>query len=126
MLRATHSALKSGGRLGFYVIAAAEGIDETGRELLARRDGNDHVEAPSPYGTLLSHAGFGDIEVIDVTEDFAETVRAWKEAWEAEAPSLIEVFGEAEFARKIENRSYDIAHIEQGLLRRFGVFGVKV
>jgi len=125
VLRAIRAALRPGGRLGFYVIATAEGITDTDRALLARRDGNDHVEAAFPYDRMLSETGFGDVEVTDVTTAFAETLEAWKREWEAEAVSLAAVFGEAEFLRKLENRSLDIEHTRTGLLRRFRVLAVK-
>lgn len=124
MLRALHSALKPDGRLGLYVIATSEAITETDRALLARRDGNDHVEAPLPYDEMLSQAGFVDIDLTDVSAEFVNTLAGWKREWEAEADSLIEVFGEAEFTRKLENRRLDIAHTEAGLLRRYRVYGV--
>lgn len=124
MMRAIHRALKPGASICFYVIAA-EGLSDADRGRLARRDGNDHVESPLPYDVLMTQAGFVDVDVVDVTSPFLETLRSWKREWESEADSLIELFGEEEFSRKINNRVLDIADTENGLLRRYQVYGAR-
>ncbi len=123
MLRATHSVLKSGAPNCFYVISTREGLTDLDRRRLAEREGNEHVETPSPYEHLMEAAGFVDIDVTDVTAEYIETITAWKEEWEAEADALIGLLGEQEFSRRIHNRILDIANAEDGLLRRFRVFG---
>lgn len=125
MLRATYQALKPGGRNCYYVIATKDGLLSVDRAQIAKRDGNEYVESPAPYGRLMEEAGFEDIEVFDVSKEFLETIAAWKREWEAESDSLIELLGEEEFSRKIHNRELDLASAEAGLLKRFRVFGRK-
>lgn len=125
MLRATWSILKPGAPNCFYVITNAEGLTDAGRERLAERDGNDHVEAPIPYDVLMRQAGFVDIQLTDVTTPYIETVIGWKRAWEDDSDAFIELVGEEEFLRRIHNRDLDIANAEDGLVRRYRVYGSK-
>ena len=125
MLRATYRALKPGGRNCFFVIATKVDLSHSDRAKIRKRDGNEHVESPAPYGRLMEEAGFADLEVLDVSKEFLGTIAAWKREWEAEADSLIELLGEEEFSQKIHNRELDLASAEAGLLKRFRVFGVK-
>lgn len=125
MLRATYQALKPGGRNCYYVIATKEDLSPADRAQIAKRDGNEYVESPTPYRRLMEQSGFAEVEVIDVSEEFVETIAAWKRQWEAEADSLIGLLGEEEFSRKIHNRVLDLASAEEGLLKRFRVSGRK-
>ncbi len=125
MLRATHSVLKSGAGNCFYVISTKPGLTDADRRRLAKREGNEHVESPVPYGQLMRETGFIDVEVSDVTPDYIVTIRAWKSEWEADSDPLIELFGEEEFSRRIHNRILDISNAEDGLVQRFRAFGVK-
>ena len=124
-MRATRSVLKPGASNCFYVITTADDLNETDRERLAQRDGNEHVESPVPYDMLMEEAGFVDIEVTDVTSQYIKTLSGWKSEWEAAANAFIDLVGKKEFARRIRNRNLDIASTADGLLRRFRVYGVK-
>jgi len=124
-MRATRSVLKPGASNCFYVITTADDLNETDRERLAQRDGNEHVESPVPYDMLMEEAGFVDIEVTDVTSQYIKTLRGWKSEWEAAANAFIDLVGKKEFARRIRNRNLDIATTGDGLLRRYRVYGVK-
>lgn len=125
MLRATDSVLKPGAPNCFYVITTAGNLTDADRDRLAKREGNEHVESPVPYNVLMERAGFADIELTDVTIQYVETLKGWKRAWEADAAALIELVGEEEFARRLHNRTLDIANAEDGLVRRYRVFGTK-
>lgn len=125
MLRATHSVLKPEAPNCFYVITDAGNLTDADRERLAKREGNEHVESPGPYNVLMEQAGFADIELTDATLQYVETLREWKQAWEADAEALIGLVGEEEFARRLHNRTLDIANAEDGLVRRYRVYGTK-
>lgn len=125
MLRATWSVLKPGAPNCFYVITNAESLTDAGRKRLAEREGNDHVESPVPYDVLMRQAGFVDIQLTDVTTPYIETVIGWRRAWEDDADAFIELVGEEEFLRRIHNRDLDIANAEDGLMRRYRVYGSK-
>ena len=125
MMRAINSVLKPNGRHCFYVITTPQALTDADRRRLTLRDGNDYVESPIPYDTMMSTAGFVDVEVVDVTAEYLETLHAWKREWLAEADALIELLGDEEFDRRITNRTYDIENAEAGLNMRYRCFGVK-
>ena len=124
-MRATHSVLKPGAANCFYVITTAENLSAAERERLARRDGNEHVESLVPYDVLMEEAGFIDVELTDVTSQYAKTLIEWKREWEGDADAFIELVGEQEFVRRINNRNLDIVNTADGLLQRYQVYGVK-
>lgn len=125
MLRATYSVLKPEARNCFYVITNAQELTDEERERLAERDGNEHVESPVPYDALMQEAGFVDIQVTDLTSAYLETLKRWKQAWEADADALIELVGEEDFLRRMHNRKVDIANVEDGIVRRCQVYGIR-
>ena len=124
-MRATLSVLRPGAPNCFYVIASAENLTDKDREQLAERDGNEHVESQMPYDMLMEQAGFVDVELTDVTSQYAETLMGWKREWEAEADAFIDLVGQKEFIRRVHNRDLDIAAVFDGLLSRYRVYGVK-
>ena len=124
-MRATHSVLKPGAANCFYVITTAENLSAAERERLARRDGNEHVESRVPYDVLMEEAGFIDVELTDVTSQYTKTLIEWKREWEGDADAFIELVGEQEFVRRINNRNLDIVNTADGLLQRYQVYGVK-
>lgn len=124
-MRATISVLKPGAPNCFYVITSAENLTDADRARLAQRDGNEHIESPVRYDVMMEEDGFTDVELVDVTPQYSETLKAWKREWEADADAIIELIGGEEFARRMRNRSLDIAHAADGLLFRYRVFGIK-
>ena len=124
-MRAAQSVLKPGAPNCFYVITSAEDLTDEDRERLAQRDGNDHVESRVPYDVLMEKAGFIDIDLTDVTSQYAKTQLGWKREWEADADLFIELVGQEEFERRMRNRNLDIASTADGLLHRYRVYGVK-
>ncbi len=124
-MRATFSVLKPGARHVFYVITTTEGLTHTDRARLAQRDGNEYVESAVGYDLLMSESGFVDIELVDVTPQYLETAKSWKMAWEEDAESFVALLGEEDYRTRMRNRSLDIAHAEDGLVKRYLVSGVK-
>lgn len=124
-MRAINSVLKPKGRHCFYVITTPQDLTDADRRRLALRDGNDYVESAVPYDSMMRTAGFVDVELTDVTAQFAETLQAWKREWLAEADALVRLLGEEEFNRRITNRTYDIENVDAGLNMRLRCFGVK-
>ncbi|MFV1961475.1 MAG: hypothetical protein ACC658_06545 [Acidimicrobiia bacterium] len=124
-MRATRSVLRPDAPNCFYVIAGAEDLTDKDRERLAVRDGNEHVESQVPYDMLMEKAGFVDVDLTDVTAQYAETLMGWKREWEADADAFIDLVGKKEFIRRTRNRDLDIAAVSDGLLRRYRVYGVK-
>lgn len=124
-MRAIYSTLKPRGRHCYFVIGTDGALSDRERERLALRDGNDYVESPIPYDTLMEQAGFVDFSMIDVSAEYAETLRAWKRAMLADADAFKDLLGEEQFERRLQNRTYDIEHVEDGLTRRWRCSGAK-
>ena len=124
MLRATRQVLKPGAPDCFFVMSNARPLTDVDRDQLALRDGNEHVVAPEPYDVLMEKAGFDQIDVTDVTAQYAETLEDWKREWIAGEEALTELVGAEDYARRLRNRDLDIANVADGLLARYRVFGV--
>ena len=107
------------------MITTPEHLTDADRQMIERRDGNDFVESDVPYDKLMRTAGFVDVEMVDVTPGFLETLRSWKQAWLEDSDALTELLGEEDFERRLVNRSYDIENAEAGLNPRYRCFGVK-
>lgn len=125
MLRATYSVLKRGASNCFYVITNAEDLTDVDRGRLLDRNGNEHVESPAPYDVLMRKVGFVNIQLTNVTSAYIETLKEWKQAWEADAPGLIDLVGEEDYSLRMHNRTLDIANAEDGIVRRYQVYGTK-
>lgn len=67
---------------------------------------------------MLSRAGWKIIEQVDVTQDYAETVRRQLRAYESRAKLAGEVFGVSEFEGRLTSKREYIQAIDEGLLRR--------
>jgi hypothetical protein len=67
---------------------------------------------------LLAAAGFVDVEEIDFTGEFLQTVRRWlRHARELE-PGLRRTLGDEAFDEQFTNRTDMLVAIEAGLLKR--------
>lgn len=124
-MRAIYSVLKPGGRHCYFVIGTDGALGDLERGRLALRDGSEFVESPIPYDMLMEQAGFIDVETVDVSAEYAETLHAWRRTMLADAETLNDLLGESEFERRLQNRTYDIEHVEDGLTRRWRCSGVK-
>jgi hypothetical protein len=72
---------------------------------------HDHV-------SMLSTAGFRDIEETDVTTDYLRAVRAWFDEASAREQELRAVIGDVLFEERQSDRRIQTSAIEGGLLRR--------
>lgn len=73
------------------------------------------------YPTLLTSAGFGEVEQIDVTDDYRTTLERWLRHARRLGGALAALEPAGCFAERIEERETTRAAVAQGLLRR-GLF----
>jgi len=72
----------------------------------------------STNARLLRSAGFSNIDIVDVTGEYAETLRAWLAAWGAREQQMRDVFGDTDFDRRVANRLGALDAVERGILER--------
>lgn len=118
MLRECHRVLKPWGRMAFFVIHLAPGLAPSDRRR-AIDVGPPAVDTRGrDYVSLLESAGFGDVELVDVTSTYQATLRAWLGQARAMAGDLAIAEPAGAFAQRVAERTASSAAVELGLLRR--------
>ena len=109
--------LRPGGRTAFFTIEPAAGLSEAAVER-AVAAGPPQVRVDGDHPTMLTDAGFTDIEAVDVTAAYHETQLAWHDRWAARKDDVVDVVGEQLYDERQAERRSTLAAIEEGLLRR--------
>lgn len=124
MLRACGRVLKRGALLSFFVVAVADGLSaqDTARAIGA---GPEFVDAESAYPLLLAAAGFDNVELVEVTDEYAATLSDSIRARDAESAELEDLLGADEFAESQSSRGQELAAVHDGLLRRYLILAVR-
>jgi SAM-dependent methyltransferase len=117
VLAESRRVLRRGGGMCFAVIAVPDGLDRAAHAD-AVDNGPPHVEAGPGYPALLSAAGFTDIAVSDVSEEFLGTSMAWAREWDAEREALRPLVGPDVYAERQATRKRANRAIADGLLQR--------
>jgi hypothetical protein len=112
--------LRPGGRIAYTTIFVAPDLSPAQRRR-AQRSGPRAVASRSDQRPLLISAGYVDVEMIDLSAEFATTARAWLERWEANAEELSALDSPGAFAQRQHERQVQQRAIDDGLLRR-GLF----
>ena len=120
MLRALQRLLRPSGRIAYTTIHVPPNLPPAARRR-ARRAGPRAVASRSGQAQLLRSAGFVEIDVLDVTDEFAATARGWLEEADRHADALASLEAPGRFAQRQRERRMLLAAIEDGLLRR-GLF----
>jgi hypothetical protein len=112
--------LRPGGRIAYTTIFVAPGLTPAQRRR-AQRSGPRAVASRTDQRQLLVSAGYVDVEMIDLTAEFATTARAWLEAWEANMDELTAFESREAIADRQRERWVQQRAIDDGLFRR-GLF----
>ncbi len=108
----------------FFVVAPAAGLSS--REIeLAVEAGPPHVEAGPGYAVLLKQAGFANVEIVDVTDEYALTLSRSIRVRETEATQLEDLVGVDVFTEGQAGRRQQLAAVDNGLLERHLVSAVR-
>ena len=124
MLRASHRVLKPGGTTTFAVIAIGDDLNGEKREE-GIASGPPHVDADLTYPDLMRAAGFEHVEATDLTTEYLETLKAWRDEWVTESVELKLIVGEDDYHERQANRMRAIRAAQNGLLRRYLITGVR-
>jgi hypothetical protein len=120
VLRALKQLIRPGGRIAYTTIFVTPGL-EPKRRRRAQRSGPRAVASRSGQRRLLASAGFTEIDVVDLTTEWASTARGWLDGWSANEAELTALDSAATFAQRQRERRTQLHAIEDGLLRR-GLF----
>jgi hypothetical protein len=112
--------LRPGGRIAYTTIYVAPDLSPAQRRR-AQRSGPRAVATPTDQRQLLISAGYVDVQMIDLTAEFAATARAWLEGWAANAEELSALDTPGAFEERQHERQVQQRAIDDGLLRR-GLF----
>jgi len=104
--------------MSFLVIVAADGLsaEETRR---VKDVGPEHITPGDGYGGLLEDAGFMDLDIVDVTEDYLAAQAAWIGEWKAERSDFEQLLGVKEYAERHARDQGALAAGRAGLMRRY-------
>jgi ubiquinone/menaquinone biosynthesis C-methylase UbiE len=109
--------VRPGGKMVFTVIFIAPDLPP-GDYRQAVAFGPPCIEAPATYPAMLRQAGWDIIEHVDLTPDYAASVRHQLRQEETHATELRELLGKVAYSEKLTRRRGALDAIERGLIRR--------
>lgn len=117
MLQACRRVAREGARMGFSVIAPASSLSPSARQI-AIESGPEFVDVDGDYALLLEQSGWSVQERMDVTAEFAKSMRTTLEGMKLGVGELTKVLGADEFSERVIRRQATLAAVDQGLLKR--------
>lgn len=117
VLRECRRAIRDEGRMAFTVIYLATGLSEAER-IEAVAAGPRFVETEMPYDAMLTNTGWHLVSRLDLTADFARSMRRMVDAQEAHAEQLKALSGETAFAEGLARARQKLPAVERRLLER--------
>jgi hypothetical protein len=103
--------------MAFLTIEPAAGLSAADIER-AVDAGPPEVRVDGDHETVVTHAGFIDMEAFDLTAAYHETQLAWMDRWSDREDDLVRLLGEDLYDERQEERRRTLAAIDEGLLQR--------
>jgi hypothetical protein len=113
--------LKPMGRTAYLSIIVAPGLTKSAHRRAVRL-GPRAIASTRPLDALMSSAGFVDVDVTDVTQDFLDTARGWNREFRRHERELRGILGH-ELDEIQSHCRARIRGVREGLLRRVLVSG---
>jgi len=110
--------------MAFQVIHTVPELSDRERRR-AHRSGPWAVSSRHAPDELMRRSDFVDVGVVDQTEQFRTTAAAWIREWESHRRELVALHGQAEFDTRQRKRNVQLQAIDDGLLRRSLVYGLR-
>ena len=117
MLQACRRVARTGARMVFSVIAPAPSLSVSERRI-AIESGPEFVDVDCDYALLLEQSEWCVQERVDVTAEFAQSLRTSLDGMKLRIEALTEVLGVDEFSERTTRRQATLAAIDRGLLKR--------
>jgi SAM-dependent methyltransferase len=117
MLQACRRVAREGARMVFSVIAPASSLSPSERQI-AIESGPEFVDVDGDYAVLLEQSGWSVQERVDVTAEFAKSIRTSVEGMKLGVGALTKVLGADEFSERVTRRQRTLAAVDQRLLKR--------
>jgi hypothetical protein len=117
VLRACRRILVPGGRTAFFTILISPGLSRRDQRRAVRL-GPRAVASNRVQSELVTAAGFVEVDEIDFTDEFLETVRRWLRFSRELETTLRRTLGDDAFDQQLSDRTDMVVAIEAGLLRR--------
>jgi len=117
VLRATKRALKPGGRTAFFTIYVPNDVPRTARQR-AKGAAPKYGRSRTTHTQLMRSADFVDIDEIDYTDQYHETLRAWHDHSAERSAELVALWGNTLFTERQADRRSSIEAVEAGWQRR--------
>ena len=117
MLQACRRVARIGARMVLSVIAPAPSLSASERQV-AIESGPPFVDVDRDYALLLEQSGWRVQERIDVTTEFAQSIRTWLEGMKTRAEALTKVLGVDDFSERVIRKQATLVALDQGLLKR--------
>lgn len=102
--------------MAFLTIVVAPGLSKRDHRIAVRL-GPSGVTMRRPIEELVSQAGFTEIEVVDVSDDFLRAARGWLDELVAHQDDLRPTLGD-ELEERIHDSRDKVRGVEEGLLQR--------
>jgi len=118
MLHECRRVARPGARMEFSVISLARQPADDSELRLLQQSGPPYPDAKADYAVLLGEAGWGVIERIDVTSEFARCMDILLNELHARRDTFVELLGEQDCAERMIHRRSTRAAISAGLLQR--------
>jgi hypothetical protein len=117
VLRACRRILVPRGRTAFFTILTSPGLSRRDQRRAVRL-GPRAVASNRVQSELVTAAGFVEVDEIDFTDEFLETVRRWLRFSRELETALRRTLGDDAFDQQLSDRTDMVVAIEAGLLRR--------
>jgi ubiquinone/menaquinone biosynthesis C-methylase UbiE len=118
MLEECRRIAATGARMTFFVIEPAPDLSDADHER-AIEAGPPFVDLNGTYSELLEQSGWQQLERIDITETFAETLQKEAAGIKKHAVALEEALGTEEFGEMLESSDTGVATVTERILQRF-------
>jgi SAM-dependent methyltransferase len=118
MLHECRRVARPSARMEFSVISLARKPTSDHERRLLQQSGPPYLDAEAGYAALLAEAGWGVLERIDVTAEFARCIDILLEESHARSQELLELLGEKDYAERMLRRQSTQVAVSCGLLQR--------